>query len=74
MTHDLSKLKKRSVSIAGHRTSVSVEHIFWEKLKEVAHARGISLNRLVSVIDENRSGNLSSAIRVFVVQNVDEID
>ena len=54
--------------IAGHRTSVSLEDGFWEALTAIAHARGLSLKRLISEIDRSRSGNLSSAIRVFVLQ------
>lgn len=64
-----SEIRKRSVSIAGHRTSVSVEEAFWVALKEIARARATSLDRLISEIDERREGNLSSAIRVFVLGN-----
>ena len=60
-------LRKRSVVVAGHRTSISLEDAFWRALKEIARARGTSLNRLISDIDRSRSGNLSSAIRVFVL-------
>ncbi|MDP6173034.1 MAG: ribbon-helix-helix domain-containing protein [Rhodospirillales bacterium] len=63
------KIRKRSVSIAGHRTSVSLEEAFWTGLGEIASARGLSLNRLIAKIDEGREGNLSSAIRVFVLAN-----
>ncbi len=64
---DPSEIKKRSVVIAGHRTSVSLENIFWEKLRDLAGARSISVNQLVSEIDSKRTGNLSSAIRTFVL-------
>lgn len=60
-------LKKRSVVVAGHRTSISLEDAFWRALAEIARTRGISLNALVSEIDEERGGNLSSAIRVYVL-------
>ena len=60
-------MKKRSVLIAGHPTSVSLEEEFWEALKEVAAARGLSVNALIEEIDAGRAGNLSSAIRVFVL-------
>lgn len=61
-------LRKRSLSIAGHRTSVSLEEPFWEALKEIADARGMSVQALVGEIDGARGGqNLSSAIRVFVL-------
>ncbi len=61
-------MRKRSVVIAGHRTSVSLETAFWAGLKEIADLRGISVNRLVESIDAQRATNLSSAIRVFVLQ------
>jgi predicted DNA-binding ribbon-helix-helix protein len=59
---------KRSVDIAGHRTSISLEAEFWEALKEIAAARETPLRRLVAEIDAGRGQrNLSSAIRVFVL-------
>ena len=62
---------KRSVAIAGHRTSVSLEAPFWDALKDIAAARGASVQALVAEIDAGRAGaNLSSAIRVFVLREV----
>ncbi len=62
---------KRSISIAGHRTSISLEEPFWEELQLIAALRGISVQRLVGEIDEGRAGeNLSSALRVFVLRQV----
>lgn len=58
---------KRSVKIAGHATSVTLEPEFWECLREMAAARGLSVNQLVAEIDCTRGANLSSAIRVFVL-------
>ncbi len=60
-------MKKRSVLIAGHPTSVSLEEEFWDALKAEAAARGVSVNALIEEIDAGRTGNLSSAIRVFVL-------
>ena len=60
-------VQKRSVSIAGHRTSVSLEPAFWSGLKEIAKAEGIPLAALIATIDRTRTGNLSSALRVFVL-------
>ncbi len=60
---------KRSLTIAGHRTSVSLEGAFWEALKDIARRRGSSVNALVAEIDERRTGNLSSAVRVFVLEH-----
>ena len=59
---------KRSVSIAGHRTSVSLEAPFWDALKEIAEKRRISVQQIIGEIDAGRGAqNLSSAIRVFVL-------
>ncbi len=60
-------LVKHSVRIAGHATSVSLESAFWEALGEIAAKRGLSVNALLAMIDAERSGNLSSAIRLFVL-------
>lgn len=70
MTTEPARIRKRSVLIAGHATSVSLEDAFWRQLKMIAEARGISLNELISEIDRRRIGNLSSAIRVFVLENL----
>lgn len=59
-------LIKRSVTIAGHRTSVSLEPVFWDALIEAAAAELKSINALVGEIDEARTTNLSSAIRVYL--------
>ncbi len=61
-------IRKRSVIVAGHRTSVSLEETFWEALSEIATARSISINHLVTEIDRENPNNLSSAIRVYVLQ------
>ncbi len=62
---------KRSISIAGHSTSVSLEEAFWEALREIARQRGSSVQALVGDIDSRRAGqNLSSAIRVFVLETL----
>jgi predicted DNA-binding ribbon-helix-helix protein len=58
---------KHSVRIAGHATSISLEPQFWEALCEIAARRGQSVNALLSEIDNTRDGNLSSAIRLFVL-------
>jgi len=63
----LGVMKKRSVVINGHRTSVSLEDIFWTALKALATENGMSVSRLVTEIDRERDGNLSSAIRVYVL-------
>jgi predicted DNA-binding ribbon-helix-helix protein len=61
-------LHKRSVTIAGHRTSLSLEPEFWAALRDQAKARGWSLARLIGEIDRGRAGrNLSGAVRVFLL-------
>ncbi|HYM32526.1 MAG TPA: ribbon-helix-helix domain-containing protein [Candidatus Cybelea sp.] len=66
----LTTVKKRSVVVAGHRTSVSLEAAFWDALRAIAQREHKTLNQLVSDIDQSRSGNLSSAIRVYVLHKV----
>jgi predicted DNA-binding ribbon-helix-helix protein len=60
---------KRSVRIAGHPTSISIEPAFWDALREIAALRQLSVSALVATIDVGRDGNLSSAIRVFVLDS-----
>ena len=69
MSYD-SKARKRSITVAGHPTSVSLEKAFWDGLKSIATARKVSVNELITQIDQKRSGNLSSSIRVFVLEEV----
>lgn len=65
-----SPVVKRSIVIAGHKTSVSLEDAFWQGLKEIASARDVTLSDLVASIDSGRHhGNLSSAIRLFVLEH-----
>ena len=63
-------VRKRSVVVAGHKTSVSLEQPFWDELARLAQTRGQSLNALIGAIDKGRDGNLSSALRVFVLEAV----
>jgi len=63
-----SAIVKRSVVVAGHKTSVSLEDAFWEGLKKIAGKRDTSLSDLIASIDSERQhDNLSSAIRLFVL-------
>ena len=63
-----SPVVKRSVVIAGHKTSVSLEDAFWKGVKEIAAARKMTLSDVIAAIGQSRSqGNLSSAIRLFVL-------
>jgi len=63
-----SRVLKRSIVIASHKTSVSIEDEFWDSLTEIARERGMTLMELVATIDAKRQhANLSSAIRLFVL-------
>ncbi|MEA2928672.1 MAG: hypothetical protein QOG38_1100 [Hyphomicrobiales bacterium] len=65
-----SPVVKRSIVIAGHKTSVSLEDAFWSGLKDIAGSRNMTLSDLVGAIDaDRRQGNLSSAIRLFVLDH-----
>lgn len=61
-------MQKRSITIAKkHDTSVSIEEEFWQELKSIANERNLSINELITNIDEQNDGNLSSAIRVYIL-------
>jgi len=63
-----STVIKRSIDIDGHKTSISLEDAFWNILKDIAHERGETLSHLVTGINANRQSNLSSTIRLFVLE------
>ncbi|MCH8863079.1 MAG: ribbon-helix-helix domain-containing protein [Proteobacteria bacterium] len=71
-------IRKRSVSIAGHRTSVSLEQAFWQVLKEIAAAEGRSVAAIIAGVDAGgiqpgvKKANLSSALRVYVLEKIQE--
>jgi len=67
-----AEIQKRSITLAGHKTSLSLEEAFWVALKEAAAERKLSLNALVAEIDRNRHGNLSSAVRVYLLERAKE--
>jgi len=62
----MAKPRKRSIRIAGHATSLTLEEPFWRDLQALARKRKLSLNALVGKIDTGRGGNLSSALRLFI--------
>jgi predicted DNA-binding ribbon-helix-helix protein len=65
-----SPVVKRSIVIAGHKTSVSLEDAFWKGLKEIARGRDLTLSEMVATIDSERAqGNLSSTLRLFVLEH-----
>jgi len=65
---DPAAIEKHSVLLRGHRTSISLERIFWQGLIAAAAEDRLTVNALVALIDEARTGNLSSAIRVFLME------
>lgn len=62
--------EKHSLTLRGHRTSVSMETEFWDEFRRITHARGISINALAAEIDETRAPDtgLASAIRVYILR------
>ena len=70
MENDPTHIKKRSVRLAGHQTSVSIEDAFWDHLVRIAKEKNISINGLITELDANRTGNLSSAIRIHVLDQI----
>lgn len=63
-------MRKRSLTIAGHRTSLALEAQFWEALETIAAERGMSLAQLVTSVDQTRvEANLSSALRIFALDH-----
>ena len=71
MTLDLDtpayRMRKHSILLDGHQTSVTLEDAFWDALVAIAKAKGVSINKLATEIDHARTTNLSSALRVFVL-------
>jgi len=63
-------MRKHSLVIAGHATSVSLEQEFWDVLKEIADRRGIPLAALIAEVDAAREENLSSALRLHVLRDL----
>ena len=67
MSTPTQQVRKYSVRIAGHMSSVSLEPAFWELLQDIAKLEGRSMSALISSIDEGRGTNLSSALRLYVL-------
>lgn len=63
-------IKKRSVRIKGHATSVTLEEPFWDALRVIATRHGCSLNQMIAEIDEGNPENLSSAIRLYILRDL----
>lgn len=77
MTQELNipayRMRKHSVLLDGHQTSVTLEDAFWDALVKIAKKRGKSINKLVTEIDHARATNLSSSLRVFVLQTLQNL-
>ena len=65
----MSDVEKRSITLEGHRTSISLEAEFWEAFKKIARERKMAINALISEIDSLRTTNLSSALRVYILKH-----
>ena len=65
---DATEPRRRSFRLSGHRTSLSLERAFWDALKDIAKAEGRTMTSLIEDIDDQRSGGLTSAVRVFILQ------
>lgn len=65
-------MKKHTLTIRGHATSISLEDIFWQALKDEAASQNLSIAALVARIDETRKTGLSSAIRVYLFKRLAE--
>ena len=61
-------MKKHSVELSGHRTSIALEDEFWQELKNIAKRKNTSVRQLLIQIDDTHQGNLSSAIRLFILR------
>jgi predicted DNA-binding ribbon-helix-helix protein len=62
-----SPVVKRTVKFAGRNTSISIEDDFWQALRDISRQRGMSMAEMVGMISDSRQGNLSSAVRLFVL-------
>jgi predicted DNA-binding ribbon-helix-helix protein len=67
----MKSVVKRSIKLDGHKTSISLEDVFWTELKEIAHSQNVAVSSLVrDIAAKRKQGNLSSALRVFVVEHL----
>ena len=63
-------MKKHSVILSGHPTSLCLEDEFWSALKQIAKDKGIAVRQLLMQIDNTHTGNLSSAVRIYVLKEL----
>ena len=67
-----AKLEKHSVTIAGHRTSITLERCFWRNLHRIAAEKDCPVSEIVRQLDEARTGSLSGAVRAFILQDLEQ--
>lgn len=70
MKKEASQFLKKSVTLHGHKTSISLEKAFWTILEVTAEREKVSLTQLIQSIDENREGNLASSLRLYALEKV----
>lgn len=63
-------MRKHSVVLSGHATSLCLEDAFWDTLKEIATQKGVAVRQLMMEIDNTHTGNLSSAVRLYILQEL----
>ena len=64
------EIKKHSITLKGHPTSITLENIFWRALLNIANERNKTISQILNHIDNNRNGNLSSAVRIYVLRQI----
>ena len=64
------EIKKHSITLKGHPTSITLENIFWRTLSDIAKEKGKTVSQILNEIDSKRSGNLSSAVRIYVLRHI----
>lgn len=70
MDPEKARFQKKSMSLHGHKTSISLEKAFWDVLEKSARDKGISLTQLIQTIDEGRPGSLASALRLYALFSI----
>ena len=64
------EIKKHSITLKGHPTSITLENIFWRTLSDIANEKSKTVSQILNEIDSKRSGNLSSAVRIYVLRHI----
>ncbi|MGB1361503.1 MAG: ribbon-helix-helix domain-containing protein [Alphaproteobacteria bacterium] len=64
------EIKKHSITLKGHATSITLENIFWRTLQDIARGKGETVSQILNNIDSRRTGNLSSEVRIYVIRHL----